>query len=1029
MLPIDYHIEHEVMVQGVYAPTEAREGQTIGLRVVLRATGPTAGTLYLKRDGTPIDLNGPAPGVGAAIGPAQWSVDSDADASLGKFVCVRLVEVPMAYSGPNRFEAVFEPASPGSDTMAANNQADAFTLVHGKGRVLFVDGVGGAPGEVLPNTLTEHGILLDVVGDHELPATLADYQRYDAVILQNVPADRTTPSQQRILARYVNDLGGGLIMIGGPDSFGAGGWTNSPVDHILPVECQIPSQTILPSGALVIVIDRSGSMAEGLSGSTHSKEEIANEAAVQAIATLYPQDMVGVVVFDTDAQWVVPLRLNSDPADTASTVRKITPRGGTDIYPALVMAYNGLATLQAQDAAIKHIILLTDGDSVEGKYYEIVQKMVQADITLSTVGVGDDVNVQLLNQLAQMGGGTFYRVQDPNRLPQIFIKEARSIRKNLIKEIAFKPQVISTGSPIMAGVSSVPELKGLVLTGMKNDPRVMTPIVGPEGEPVFAHWQVGLGRTAAFTSDATNRWATGWLTWGGYADFWSRTVRDIARPSDSRQFDMLSSIRGDTLHLRLDAVGAESELASKNKSTAQGSFSNFLRVGGSVIKPDGSLETVNLHQTGPGVYETDTPAQGEGNYIVSLFVQDPSGERHAVFGGASRPPGSELRQFSSNRAILERVAQITGGRVLDPVHPDPSAIFNREAVVPSRSIRPLWWPLLAWLLVLFLLDVACRRIAWDIGAIWRWATSWITAAGRQHGQEAEATLAALKARAAQVNRKLGELTRAAPPVDVRGGSHPTASSRPPPMLRLTTISPSRSAARGFRKNPASWPPPPTPPSTRNKAQPPQDCSTSSAEPGNKCPTTKPFSGCPGAPGRSFHQQGVLTWQATTTDTQVLDQAARFKQAFAAVREQIGRVIVGQNEIVDGVLTCLFVGGHALLEGVPGLGKTLLIRSLSQALTLKFSRIQFTPDLMPADITGTTIVIESQGADGRAGGREFRFQPGPIFAQIVLADEINRATPKTQSAMLEAMQERSVTVGWHDAQDGRAVLRHGHAESH
>ncbi|MDG2022160.1 MAG: AAA family ATPase [Phycisphaerales bacterium] len=131
---------------------------------------------------------------------------------------------------------------------------------------------------------------------------------------------------------------------------------------------------------------------------------------------------------------------------------------------------------------------------------------------------------------------------------------------------------------------------------------------------------------------------------------------------------------------------------------------------------------------------------------------------------------------------------------------------------------------------------------------------------------------------------------------------------------------------------------------------------------------------------------------------------KFGSDYRRVREQIGRAVVGHEEIVDGVLTCLFAGGHALLEGVPGLGKTLLIRSLSEALHLQFNRIQFTPDLMPADVTGTTIVVESDG------NREFQFRKGPLFAQIVLADEINRATPKTQSSMLEAMQEKSVTVG-------------------
>jgi len=137
-------------------------------------------------------------------------------------------------------------------------------------------------------------------------------------------------------------------------------------------------------------------------------------------------------------------------------------------------------------------------------------------------------------------------------------------------------------------------------------------------------------------------------------------------------------------------------------------------------------------------------------------------------------------------------------------------------------------------------------------------------------------------------------------------------------------------------------------------------------------------------------------------------ADEFRKDFAAVREQIGRAVVGHTEIIDGVLTCLFTNGHALLEGVPGLGKTLLVRSLAQALKLDFRRIQFTPDLMPADITGTTVVREAEG--DATGGKRFVFERGPVFTQILLADEINRATPKTQSALLEAMQERSVTVG-------------------
>src|ERR687887_203271 len=143
----------------------------------------------------------------------------------------------------------------------------------------------------------------------------------------------------------------------------------------------------------------------------------------------------------------------------------------------------------------------------------------------------------------------------------------------------------------------------------------------------------------------------------------------------------------------------------------------------------------------------------------------------------------------------------------------------------------------------------------------------------------------------------------------------------------------------------------------------------------------------------------------SAESSIERRAQEFRAAYRRLQQEVGKVIVGHAEVVQGVLTCLFVGGHALLEGVPGLGKTLLVRTLSQALDLSFSRIQFTPDLMPSDIIGTNII--SEAPDGK---RAFSFQPGPLFAQIVLADEINRATPKTQSALLEAMQEHSVTVG-------------------
>jgi len=144
---------------------------------------------------------------------------------------------------------------------------------------------------------------------------------------------------------------------------------------------------------------------------------------------------------------------------------------------------------------------------------------------------------------------------------------------------------------------------------------------------------------------------------------------------------------------------------------------------------------------------------------------------------------------------------------------------------------------------------------------------------------------------------------------------------------------------------------------------------------------------------------------STVTQSIGEQAAKFREDYDAARTMIARVIVGHDEIVHGVLTAMLVGGHCLLEGVPGLGKTMLVRTLAEVMDLQFNRVQFTPDLMPADILGTNMIVE----DEQTGRRKFQFQRGPVFTQILLADEINRATPKTQSAMLETMQEGTVTA--------------------
>lgn len=771
VLPIDYRVGDEVMVEGVYTPIEAREGQTVAVRVVLRGTAPARGQLQLLHDDRVLDLNGSAEGKGLPIIPSEWSdsralteveddgegnviqVESNVQSESGRFVLAKQIDVPIAVSGANRFEAIFEPAvmptpagiaggSSGggaADSVVVNNRAESFTLVQGRGRVLLVDNIGGESGLVLPNALSERQINLDVVPPGGFPRSTMELTRYDAVIFQNVPAEAITGQQQTMLARYVNDLGGGFIMLGGPDSFGAGGWTNSIIDRsILPVDCEIPSQTVLPSGALAIVIDRSGSMGAMVGNSGRNQQELASEAAALAIQTLYEHDMIGVVAFDSFSQWVVPMQRNRNPQAAMRTVRSIQPGGGTSILSGLERAYEGLSanTQDLRESSIKHIILLSDGGATEN-FLPVMNKLKRANITVSTVGVGDEHNVEVLESLALVGGGEYHPVIDANNLPQVFVKEARTIRKNLIKEIEFTPQRRNTGSPIMVNLPSTPSLNGLVLTGPKYDRRIDMPLLGPEGEPLFAHWQVGLGKAAAWTSDATNKWATPWMGWGSYGDFWARTVRYISRPSASQQAELTATVDGDQLRVRLDTP------------TQGDADDNGLAIQGKVLRPDGSITDIDLKQVGPGLYEASAPAAETGSYILNLFMGKPGGDQTFIAGGATRAAGEELRKFTPNTQLLREIAAATGGRVLDPADPVAASLFDRTHRFESVSTRPLRWVLLPWLLGLLLLDVANRRIAWDHRAIAAWAKQKATVQ-RRTATETKQTMSALKQRRQRV---------------------------------------------------------------------------------------------------------------------------------------------------------------------------------------------------------------------------------------------------------------------------------------
>jgi len=690
VVPITYRVASEIQVDRVEVPANARPGQRISARIVIESTVATTGRLDLLLEEQPLDLNGSAPGRSRHV-------------QLQPGTNVELVEVELAPTAVNRFRAVFTADDRSHDTMLENNVAQAFTVTPQQGAVLVMDGVYDGRGVILPHVLEEAGMTVKIVGPRDVPSNPVELQAYDLIILQNVPAEEVPGAQQQQLAQYVQDFGGGLIMVGGYDSFGAGGWINTPLDPLMPVDMRIPDELRVPTAAIAIVLDRSGSMND-TGGPGQTKQEVANEGAAVAIGTLDRMDYVTVIVFSGGADTIVPLQRVGDGQAIAQQVRAIIGDGGTNMGPALRDAEQALKSVKAD---VKHVICLTDGRSMSDDFIGIARSMRSNGITLSTIAVGQDIDGPLLNQMAIEGGGEFYAVINPRILPRIFVKEIRVVRRPLIREIPFTPFVEPTGSPLTESLGTpLPLLGGLVLTQPRESPDVNLLMVAPEGQPILAHWQAGLGRVAAFTSDAHDRWAKDWIDWPGYRQLWTGLARTIARPAGSSNFELMTTFDGDQLVVTLRHIDDEEEEAKKPSPT-------MVSVPGVAYLPDGTRVELRLRPTGPGTYQTRLPAPDSGHYVVALTPRLAGGAVDMVIGGVSRSSGVEFRRLTSNLALLRAIADETGGRLLDSGEAAQVDLFDRKGMPVSVGLVPMWGPLLILATLLFVFDVASRRIAWS----------------------------------------------------------------------------------------------------------------------------------------------------------------------------------------------------------------------------------------------------------------------------------------------------------------------------
>lgn len=569
-----------------------------------------------------------------------------------------------------------------NDTLLDNNSASGLVHTAGKPRVLLVERVAEAA-QALEWALTEEGIQVDVRPPQAVPDVLAELQDYDVVMLSNIPANDLNVKQMDVLRAFVREVGGGLIMLGGDESFGLGGYYKTVVEDVLPVRSDFEKEKEKPGLAMVLVIDKSSSMGG-------QKLELAKDAARGTVELLGDKDQIGVIAFDGMPYWVSEMTSASQKSVVIDRISAIELGGGTTLYPAMEEAFRALRSTSAK---LKHVIILTDGHSTPGDFEGIAQDMAAMRITVSSVGLGE-VDEPLLRRIAEIGNGRAYFCTDATSVPQVFAKETITASKSAINEDPFLPLLVRA-TPVLDGINmdDAPFLLGYVVTQPKPTSEVI--LVHPETQdPVLSWWRYGLGMSVAFTSDARNRWAADWLSWEGFNKFWAQIVRFCLKKSDSQGMAIDIQQDGEVAHIVVDAVNAS------------GQFLNRATTRLTIADPQLRTESMLLRQTAPGRYEADVKMSETGAWNVQV-TQTVAGETiHQQSRGVVVGYPDELRLRNTNTALLTSLAELSGG----DYQPDPRSVFTPLATESAVSVVPLWPWLLSLAAVLFVLDVALRRL-------------------------------------------------------------------------------------------------------------------------------------------------------------------------------------------------------------------------------------------------------------------------------------------------------------------------------
>jgi len=575
------------------------------------------------------------------------------------------------------------------DIEGSNNIATDYTIVEGNPKVLFVS---GDPTErpFLVNALRDEDIIAEFRDLSGLPTSLIQMAPYDVIMFSDVGAELLMPETMRLYENWVSDLGGGFAMIGGENSYGPGGYYRTPIEEMLPVNMDLTRKELMPDIGIAIAIDKSGSM--GMMMGQATKIEIAKEGCRLVVDLLDETDSIGIVGFDYAGQWAVPFQRLRDKDEIIDMIGTMRAGGGTSVYAGMESCYNALIQ---SDTKIRHMIILSDGITAWADFEGLVNKMNDYDITLTTVAVGADSNQQLMSDLANLGGGNYYYTPDINSVPQIFTKEAFLMtNRALVEEPTYAARNMM--SPTTEGINfpASPVLLGYISTELK--PKAIEALTSRErAEPLLAHWQYGLGRSLAFTSDAKAKWAAAWLNWVGYQQMWTQSVRWLVGGQMAGNLVPNVYFRAGKAHISVDAIDHRGEIITDAIVKAN------------VADPVGNMTELTLFQVAPGRYESSVDATEIGSYLVNISQVD-SDENviDQVSSGFSVSYPPEYENSGPDLFLLQQLADISNGTLGGT----PSEAF-RHTNQPVARYFDLWLHLLMAAMILLPFDIAVRRLS------------------------------------------------------------------------------------------------------------------------------------------------------------------------------------------------------------------------------------------------------------------------------------------------------------------------------